>query len=88
MLAIGAIQALRKRGLQVPSDLSVVCFDDFGYTDVLNPFLTVASQPAYQFGALGMQLLIERIEGESTQEHRKMILPSELLIRSSTQALT
>jgi LacI family transcriptional regulator len=87
MLAIGAIQALRKRGLQVPRDLSVVCFDDFGHTDVLNPFLTVASQPAYQFGALGMQLLIERIEGEATQEHRKMILPSELLIRSSTQAL-
>lgn len=88
MLAIGAIQALRKRGLQVPSDLSLVCFDDFGHTDVLNPFLTVASQPAYQFGALGMQLLIERIEGEATQEHRKMILPSELLIRASTQALT
>lgn len=87
MLAIGAIQALRKRGLQVPIDLSVVCFDDFGHTDVLNPFLTVASQPAYQFGALGMQLLIERIEGEATQEHRKIILPSELLIRSSTQAL-
>ncbi|BFT73514.1 LacI family DNA-binding transcriptional regulator [Paenibacillus sp. P36] len=87
MLAIGVIQALRKRGLQVPSDLSVVCFDGFGPTDALNPFLTVASQPAYQFGALGMQLLIERIEGEATLEHRKMILPSELLIRSSTQAL-
>lgn len=87
MLAVGVIQALRKRGLQVPGDLSVVCFDDFGHADSINPFLTVASQPAYQFGALGMQLLIERIEGDLTQENRKMILPSELLIRSSTQAL-
>ncbi|SDM85726.1 transcriptional regulator, LacI family [Paenibacillus sp. yr247] len=87
MLAVGVIQSLRQRGLQVPGDLSIVCFDDFGMAGAINPFLTVASQPAYQFGSLGMQLLIERIEGEVIHENRKMILPSELLIRTSTQAL-
>jgi LacI family transcriptional regulator len=87
MLAVGVIGALRQRGLQVPRDLSVVCFDDFVYAEAINPFLTVAAQPAYQFGSLGMQLLIERIEGEAVQENRKLILPSELLIRASTKAL-
>ncbi|GGI43772.1 LacI family transcriptional regulator [Paenibacillus marchantiophytorum] len=87
MLAVGIIQSLRQRGLQVPGDLSVVCFDDFGPAGAINPFLTVASQPAYQFGLLGMQLLIDRIEGDPSQELRKMILPSELLIRTSTQPL-
>ncbi|NEW05069.1 LacI family transcriptional regulator [Paenibacillus sp. SYP-B3998] len=87
MLAVGVIGALRQRGMQVPRDISVVCFDDFGHAETVNPFLTVAAQPAYQFGSLGMQLLIERIEGEAILENRKLILPSELLIRASTQAL-
>ncbi|MFC5450354.1 LacI family DNA-binding transcriptional regulator [Paenibacillus aestuarii] len=87
MLAVGVIQALRKRGLQVPRDISVVCFDDFVHAEAINPFLTVAAQPAYQFGSLGMQLLIERIEGEAAREQRKLILPCELLIRASTRAV-
>jgi LacI family transcriptional regulator len=87
LLAVGVIQSLRQQGLQVPQDISVVCFDDFGHADAINPFLTLASQPAYQFGSLGMQLLIERIESNAVRESRKLILPSELLIRSSTRAL-
>jgi LacI family transcriptional regulator len=87
LLAVGVIQALRQQGLRVPQDISVVCFDDFGHADAINPFLTLASQPAYQFGSLGMQLLIERIESKSVRETRKLILPSDLLIRSSTRAL-
>ncbi|WP_405079847.1 LacI family DNA-binding transcriptional regulator [Paenibacillus chitinolyticus] len=85
LLAVGIIQALRQKGLSVPEDVSVVCFDDFGPAETVNPFLTVASQPAYQFGALGMQLLIERIENGPGSESRKIMLPSELLIRSSTR---
>jgi LacI family transcriptional regulator len=88
MLAVGVIQSLRQRGLQVPRDISVVCFDDFGPAGAINPFLTVASQPAYQFGQLGMQLLIERIEGDSVNEARRIMLPSELIVRSSTQDLS
>jgi LacI family transcriptional regulator len=83
-LAVGVIQALRRRGLDVPKDISVVCFDDLGLAEVLNPFLTVAAQPAYQFGSIGMQLLVERIENGHPGEPRKMIFPSELLQRAST----
>ncbi|OCT12031.1 LacI family transcriptional regulator [Paenibacillus pectinilyticus] len=88
MLALGVIQSLRKRGLQVPGDISVVCFDDFGPAGAINPFLTVAAQPAYQFGQLGMQLLIDRIEGNASNESRRIMLPSELIIRSSTQSIS
>jgi LacI family transcriptional regulator len=84
-LAVGVIQSLRRRGLRVPDDLSVVCFDDLGIASALAPFLTVAAQPAYQFGALGVQLLIERIEAGPEPERRTIILPSELIVRSSAQ---
>ncbi len=84
-LAVGVINALRKRGIRVPEDMSVVCFDDLDLSSALEPFLTVAAQPAYQFGAMGIQLLVERIQGSAVPEPRKLILPSELVIRSSAK---
>lgn len=84
-LAIGVIRALRARGIPVPEQISVVCFDDLGESSVIDPFLTVAAQPAYQFGALGIQLLIERIQDKSGEDYRKIILPPELIVRSSSR---
>ncbi|MDR0269578.1 LacI family DNA-binding transcriptional regulator [Paenibacillus sp.] len=86
-LAVGVINALRKRGKRVPEDMSVVCFDDLDLSSALDPFLTVAAQPAYQFGAMGIQLLVERIQGSALPEARKVILPSELIIRSSAKTI-
>ncbi|MGN7356292.1 LacI family DNA-binding transcriptional regulator [Paenibacillus sp. SAF-054] len=86
-LAVGVINALRERGLRVPEDMSVVCFDDLDLSSALDPFLTVAAQPAYQFGAMGIQLLVERIQGSAVPDARKVILPSELIIRSSAKTI-
>lgn len=87
-LAVAVIRTLRHRGLRVPEDISVVCFDDLDLASALDPFLTVAAQPAYQFGAMGAQLLIERIEKTAVQpEPRTIILPSELIVRSSVRKL-
>ncbi|MDP9697515.1 LacI family transcriptional regulator [Paenibacillus intestini] len=83
MLAIGVIRLLRKRGLRVPEDISVVCFDDLDLASAFDPFLTVIAQPAYEFGYQGMQMLIDRIEGKLSSDAETMILPSELRIRTS-----
>lgn len=86
-IALSVIQSLRSIGLSVPENLSVVCFDDLGFASVLNPFLTVAAQPAYQFGALGMERLVDLIENGSSSGPRTIILPSELIVRSSSRRL-
>ncbi|MCI3919154.1 LacI family transcriptional regulator [Paenibacillus sp. TRM 82003] len=82
-LALSVIRSLRSQRVQVPSDVSVVCFDDLGAELMLDPFLTVSRQPAYEFGALGMRLLVERIQGAAEREPRRFVLPSELVIRRS-----
>ncbi|WP_339234260.1 LacI family DNA-binding transcriptional regulator [Paenibacillus sp. FSL R5-0517] len=86
MLAIGVIRLLRKRGLRVPEDISVVCFDDLDLASAFDPFLTVAAQPAYDFGFQGVQMLIDRIEGKAPSEPQTIILPSEIRIRASASA--
>jgi LacI family transcriptional regulator len=84
-IALGLIRKLRERGIRVPEDMSVVCFDELDVS-VLDPFFTVVSQPAYQFGEMGVRLLVERIKGTTTPEWKKIMLPSELIVRSSSAA--
>ena len=68
MTAVGAMQALRERGLTVPEDMALVCFDDVEHLAVLSPFLTVIDQPGETFGSLGAQLLFERVSGKAGNE--------------------
>lgn len=84
-IAVGIIRKLLDLGIRVPEQMSVVCFDDLG-ASVIDPFFTVVSQPAYQFGAMGIGLLIERIKGTTTPEWKKVVLPSELIVRGSSAA--
>ncbi|WP_099352554.1 LacI family DNA-binding transcriptional regulator [Fredinandcohnia onubensis] len=86
-IAIDIIKILNEKNLQVPEDISLVCFDDPDPIPDYRPFLTLAAQPAYEFGYLGTQLLIERIEKKGPKETRKIVLPSEIFIRKSTKEL-
>jgi LacI family transcriptional regulator len=83
MTVVGAMKALRERGLSVPQDMALVCFDDVEHLAVLSPFLTVIDQPAETFGSLGIQLLLERIAGKAGARSRRIILQTDLVVRSS-----
>lgn len=88
VLALEVMSVLRRRGISVPEQISLVCFDDFGPFAELSPFMTVVAQQAYQFGYLGMQLLIERIqEQERAGSWKKIVLPAELVVRRSVADL-
>jgi LacI family transcriptional regulator len=86
LVALGAIEAVRDAGLEVPDDIALVCFDDIEYASRLHPFLTVMEQPAETFGTLGTQLLLERIDGRSSERPRLVVLPAEFVVRKSCGA--
>jgi LacI family transcriptional regulator len=77
------MQALREKGLAVPRDIGLVCFDDVEHLAVLSPFLTVVDQPAETFGSLATQLLLERISGKAGQRSRRIVLQTDLIVRES-----
>jgi LacI family transcriptional regulator len=82
-IAIGVIDALEKRGLSIPQDVAVVCFDDFHNASRFFPFLTVVVQPAYDMGMNAAQLLLSRLETQVNLQPRHVVLPTRLLIRYS-----
>ncbi|MDI7277229.1 MAG: LacI family DNA-binding transcriptional regulator [Anaerolineae bacterium] len=83
VLAVGALVTLREKGLRVPEDVAVVCFDDLPQASLIDPFLTVAAQPAYEFGTAAVELLLARL-ANPRRPPQTVVLPVELLVRRSS----
>ena len=86
-IAYGALKALRQAGLDLPARISLVAFDDLPPGLITDPILTVAAQPAYQMGHLATNLLLNRLQSEDQQAYQEIILPTELIVRSSSGPL-
>ncbi len=83
-IAIGALRALRDAGLRVPEDLALVGFDDLPTDLVVDPFLTVAAQPAYEMGRQATELLLARLSGEAPAAYQEIVLPTAIVVRESS----
>jgi LacI family transcriptional regulator len=83
---VGVAEAARERGLEIPDDLAVVCFDDIEHASRFHPFLTVMVQPAETFGTIATQLLLDRLAGRIEQRRRLVVLPAEFVVRESCGA--
>jgi LacI family transcriptional regulator len=86
-IALGALQALQEAGWRVPEDIALVCIDDVPYLSAIDPFLTVAAQPAYEMGELAAQLLVERLTARRNGKAREVVLAPQLIIRRSCGCL-
>lgn len=85
-IALGAMATLRKHGLSVPDDISIIGFDGIEFGSYSSPALTTIAQPATQIGKTCMQILLQLLNGEPINNSR-VILPHSLLIRGSTRRL-
>lgn len=85
LMALGAIRAVRDRGLDVPGDISVVGFDDSPLIAYTDPPLTTVRQAVAGMGGAAVQALAEEIAGVSVPRAELMFAP-ELVVRGSTGA--
>jgi LacI family transcriptional regulator len=83
---VGVAEAARERGLQIPGDLALVCFDDIEHASRFHPFLTVMAQPAETFGTIATQLLLDRLGGRVAERRRIVVLPADFIVRVSSGA--
>lgn len=83
--AIGVLDIAHELGLDVPSQLSIVGFDDIPDSTQSTPPLTTVRQPIQQMGASAVRLLLSLIAGDEVDNHVR--LPVSLVRRSSTAPL-
>jgi LacI family transcriptional regulator len=83
LLALGCYDALERRGLRCPEDVSVVGYNDMPFTDHFRPPLTTVRVPHYELGKTAATLMLEQIRGVA-RPARQLALTPELIVRSST----
>ncbi|MHC5903721.1 LacI family DNA-binding transcriptional regulator [Streptomyces sp. S6] len=82
-MALGAVEALRRRGLRVPQDMSVVGFDDLPEVRWSAPPLTTVRQPLADMGKLAVRTVL-RLARDEHPDAPRVELGTELVVRSST----
>ena len=73
-LAMGAMRALREKGIDVPGQCSIVAIDGIEVSEYMAPALSTYCQPMKELGRTSVELLIDLIEKKG--KHRQIILPT------------
>ncbi|MEU7482529.1 LacI family DNA-binding transcriptional regulator [Streptomyces sp. NPDC042319] len=80
LMALGAMDELRARGLRVPDDVALVVYDDVPWFAHTDPPLTAIAQPTRELGRAAVHTLLARIEGRPAES---VLLPARLVPRRS-----
>jgi DNA-binding LacI/PurR family transcriptional regulator len=84
-LTTGCLKTLKRRGLKVPHDVSLVGFSNSDIAELIDPPLTVVRQPAYEMGKDATDLLLQLIDSKRpVKEFERRVLTPELQIRESS----
>ena len=82
MLAVGAIKAVKERGLKVPGDISVVGIGDYDIGKHYEPALTTLGYEVERLGEKGVEVLVQ-----PGVMPRRTVLPHQLVVRKSCQTV-
>jgi LacI family transcriptional regulator len=89
-MAVGAIRALTEIGRRIPEDVAIAAYYDIATLDVYSsaldvysPYITTATQPAYDMGRLSVRRLFERIFG-AAESVEDLILPTRIALPTLT----
>jgi LacI family transcriptional regulator len=85
IIAIGAVRALRKKGISIPDQTEIMGFDNIQISNMVFPSITTMAQPIYKIGYTAAQNLINVINGKEPAEKDQVLL-TKLIVRETTRA--
>jgi LacI family transcriptional regulator len=89
--ALGAMRALKNKGLRVPEDCSVVGFDDVAQASLSLPSLTTVRQPMEAMGSMSVGMMLDAIKAVDQKLDVPVVrrkIPAKLVVRESTRPLS
>ncbi|WP_460372883.1 LacI family DNA-binding transcriptional regulator [Pseudomonas sp. Tul1A2] len=87
MIGIGVLRAAAERNVRVPSELSVIGFDDIQMSRYVYPALTTVGQSILQLGEMAAEVLLRRIATPTLGTDQRIVTPS-IVLRESTAPLS
>ena len=87
-IAIGIMQVLKERHIQIPQDMAVVGFSESTLATIIEPHLTSILQPTYEMGRQAATLLVEQLKNPQRASNKTVYLDATLNIRESSQRIT
>jgi LacI family transcriptional regulator len=91
MTALGALRALKKKGMRVPEDCSVIGFDDVAQAALAVPSLSTVRQPMESMGSISAGMILDSISGADRKRDVTPVrrrVPAELVARESTRPVS
>lgn len=82
--AIGIMQCLKNKGIEVPDGISVIGFDDVEADLLIDPPLTTMRVPKLNMGIEAVQLMLQIINSKNVKA-KKVLVPVELIVRGTTK---
>lgn len=76
LMALGAISAVREKGLSVPDDISIIGYDNLEFCKYVNPKLTSVDQHVDQIGKTAISLLLDILNGDKKEHTIKLVNPT------------
>jgi LacI family transcriptional regulator len=84
MTAIGAMQAVKARGLRVPDDISIIGMDDVYLTTLVDPLLSTVALPRLEIGSTAMEMMLSYLEDDTKDRvNESRVFSTHLILRES-----
>jgi DNA-binding LacI/PurR family transcriptional regulator len=83
-MALGALRALHEAGRRIPSEVSLVGFDDIPEAPYFTPPLTTVRQDFNEMGRRGLRLLLDAIGSPDVGPSPHLEVAPELIVRASS----
>lgn len=84
--ALGVIQCIKHKRLNVPDDIAVVGFNDDPLASIIDPQLTTMAQPAVEMGKIAAQQILKKLRNPEFITPETIVLKSRLVLRNSSVA--
>ncbi|MBU3744409.1 MAG: LacI family transcriptional regulator [Sediminibacterium sp.] len=86
-MAIGAMLAIKKKGLQMPEDIGLVGFNNEPVTSLVTPSISSVEMPSFELGKAAAKLFIETMHNQENMDHIDRVLSPKLIIRDSSKRI-
>ncbi|WP_208589699.1 LacI family DNA-binding transcriptional regulator [Gracilibacillus suaedae] len=83
IMTMGAVKCIQDNGLQMPEDIAVVGYDNYDWTKITTPPLSVVNQPAFDIGFKAAECILNRINNKNQKKANHIKLKAQLKVRKS-----